>query len=110
MKKFWSQLKERLSQKEFTASTLFSLVKYGEILDDASIRAKYIKEVTEIVQNRAMAKNIYSTVIDLEGIDSKYVDFLVEYFRARKFICNVIDSSVLDFVESPKLYIGWKIS
>lgn len=101
------QIREKFSTKGLNAYNLFSVVKYGEILDEKGIQEKFIKEITETIQNRASTRGMYSTVIDLETANNTIIEFITQYFQSKGFRCHIIDNKILDFVDSPKLYIEW---
>lgn len=110
MKKVWKQLRDRLAPKGLTAYNLYCIIKYGEVLDAAGIKSKIIKDITEIIQNRANSKILYSTIIDMDTDNTDILDYVQEYFQSRGFECKLITSKDLSFIDSPKLYISWKMN
>lgn len=107
MKKFWKRLKEKITSKGISASDVYSIVKYGAILDSDGIKNKLIKDIEVNIQNR-IAHNVFSTVIDLDTDNIELIAYVKDYYTAKGFSCIVIDSRMNTAIESPKLYIGWK--
>ena len=108
MNKLWKIIKERIATKGIDAKAIYSIAKYGEVLTEEGIKARLIKIITNAVQSR-ISSSIFSTVVDLDTDNPKLLDYVKTYIVSRGFICYIIDNSIIKEIDSPKLYIGWKL-
>ena len=107
MKKFWKQLKEKITSKVLTAIDLYSIVKYGTVLTREEMESKLIRDIDSTIQNK-IAHNIFSTVIDLDTNDTSLINFIDNYYKERGFKTKILGIEPTSDIESPKLYIEWK--
>lgn len=99
-------IKEFTAKKEFTAVRAYSLTKYGELMDEEQIFNKYIKNISEMIESKAL-KGFFSLVIDLDPGFPTISENLVSCFSEKGYICFILDKNIDERIKNPQLFVSW---
>lgn len=99
-------IKEFTSKKEFTAVRAYSLTKYGEPMDEEQIFNKYVKNISEMIESKAI-KGFFSLVIDLDPGFPVISENLVKCFSDKGYICFILDKTFDERIKTPQLFVSW---
>lgn len=94
--------------KPLSALDAYTITKYGLKLDKTSLSAKCIEEINSLIEAKSI-KNSYSLVFDLDENLPELGISLQEYYTKLGFNCFILDSSIDKRIETPQLYLSWKI-
>lgn len=99
-------IKEFTAKKEFTAVRAYSLTKYGEPMDEEQIFNKYVKNISEMIESKAL-KGFFSLVIDLDPGFPDICNNLVDCFTTKGYTCFILDNKIDSRIKTPQLFVSW---
>lgn len=96
--------------KPLTASTAYSMSKYGEVLTLDSLLNRFYKEIDELIKSKS-TKGQFSLVFDIEESLINKSEEIIRHYSDLKFYAKILNNKTLgDGLNGSYLFISWRNS